>query len=106
MRILLDECVPRRLKRAFRGEHLVLTVPDAGFAGLKNGALLLRAADKFDLFITTDQNIQHQQNLSAVPIAFVLIRSRSNDIADIEPLVPKLLARLEEVAPGRLLVVE
>ena len=106
MRILLDECVPRRLKRSFRGHQLVLTVPDAGFAGLKNGQLLRRVAGNFDLFITTDKSIQFQQNLAAWDLAFVLLRARSNDIADVEPLVVKLLARWEEIRPRQLLVIE
>ena len=106
MRILLDECVPRRLKRSFRGHQLVLTVPDAGLAGLKNGNLLRRIVGKFDVFITTDTNIQFQQNLQAWEIGFVLLRAFTNDIVDIEPLVPKLLARVGEIAPGKLLVIE
>lgn len=106
MRILLDECVPRGLKRSLRGFQLVLTVPDAGFAGLKNGQLLRSIAGKFDVFITTDKSIQYQQNLPAYAIAFVLFRARSNDITDIEPLVPQFLARLNELAPGALLVIE
>jgi hypothetical protein len=106
LRILLDECVPRRLKRSFRGHQLVLTVPDAGFTGLKNGNLLRHIVGKFDVFITTDKNIQFQQNLAAWNIGFVLLRALSNDFVDIEPLVPKLLARLGEVAPGKLLTIE
>ena len=105
LRILLDECVPRGLKRSLRGYQLVLTVPEAGFAGLKNGELLQRAVGNFDLFITTDKSIQYQQNLPAFAIAFVHLRARSNDIADIEPLVPELLARFDEIAPGTLLVI-
>ena len=106
MRILLDECVPRALKRSFRDFQLVLTVPDAGLAGLTNGALLSQVAGKFDLFITVDKSIQHQQNLTRFQLAFVLLRARSNDITDIAPLVPKLLARLNEIRPGYLLVIE
>jgi len=105
LRILLDECVPRRLKRSFAGHELVLTVPEAGFAGLKNGQLLRRIVGKFDLFVTTDTNIQYQQNLSAWQIGFVLLRAHSNDIVDIEPLVPLLIARFGEIAPGKLLVI-
>ena len=105
MRILLDECVPRALKRSFRSQQLVLTVPDAGFRGLKNGELLRRISGQFDLFITTDKSIQYQQNLSAWPFAFVLLRAYTNDIVDIEPLAQKLLARLHEIAPGKLLVI-
>jgi hypothetical protein len=106
LRILLDECVPRRVKRMLTGHELVLTVPDAGFAGLSNGALLNRASGRFDVFITTDQNIVHQQNLAASSLAFVLLRALSNDIADIEPLVEKLRARFDEIEQGRLLVIE
>jgi hypothetical protein len=105
LRILLDECVPRGLKRSLRGYELVLTVPEAGFSGLKNGELLHRVVGNFDLFITTDKSIQYQQNLPTHAMAFVLLRARSNDIADIEPLVPELLARFDEVAPGKVLVI-
>jgi hypothetical protein len=103
--ILLDECVPRGLKRSLRG-HDVRTVPEAGFAGLKNGQLLRRAAAHFDVLITTDKSIQFQQNLAAYPIGFVLLRAFSNDIRDLEPLVPSLLARWNEIVPGKLLVIE
>jgi hypothetical protein len=105
LRILLDECVPRGLKRSLREYQLVLTVPEAGFAGLKNGHLLSRAASSFDVLITTDKSIQYQQNLSASSMGFVLLRAVSNDIADIEPLVPELKARLGEIAPGKLIVI-
>lgn len=105
MRILLDECVPRALKRHFRS-HDVLTVPEAGFAGLKNGQLLRRAEGSFDVFITTDKSLQHQQNLSEWTMAFVLLRAVSNDITDLEPLVPRLIACLTSgVARGTLFVI-
>ncbi|HSY51632.1 MAG TPA: DUF5615 family PIN-like protein [Thermoanaerobaculia bacterium] len=106
MRILIDECVPRALKHKLRGHELVLTVPEAGFAGLKNGELLRNAEGKFDIFITTDKNLQHQQNLAAWTIAFFLLRALSNDIADIEPLVPELIARLSDAVAGALIVIE
>ncbi len=81
-------------------------MPDAGFTGLKNGNLLRHIVGKFDVFITTDANIQFQQNLPVWEIGFVLLRARSNDIVDIEPLVPRLLARFGEIAPGKLLIIE
>jgi archaellum biogenesis protein FlaJ (TadC family) len=104
LRILIDECVPRALKRQLRG-YDVQTVAEAGFAGLKNGQLLRRAEGNFDAFITTDKSLQHQQNLSASTMAFVLLRAVSNDIADLEPLIPELLRRLPEVTPGKLTVI-
>jgi predicted nuclease of predicted toxin-antitoxin system len=63
MRLLLDECVPKRLKRELRG-HDVLTVQDAGWAGVKNGALLRVAEGSFDVLLTVDQGVEHQQNLT------------------------------------------
>jgi len=106
LRILLDECVPRGLKRSLREKRLVLTVPEAGFAGLKNGQLLRSIDGKFDVFVTTDKSIRYQQNLSAYTIAFVLLRASSNDITDLLPLVPQLLARLNDLVPGTLLVIQ
>jgi hypothetical protein len=66
MRILLDESLPRELKHELPG-YDVQTVQDAGWAGLNNGELLRRAAERFDLFLTADQNLQYQRNLSAFP---------------------------------------
>ena len=66
MRLLLDECVPRPLKKAF-ADHEILTVEKAGFKGLKNGALLRAASVDFDVLITVDKNIEHQQNTGSLP---------------------------------------
>ncbi|MEA2162828.1 MAG: hypothetical protein QOK37_955 [Thermoanaerobaculia bacterium] len=106
MRILLDECVPRGLKRLLPGFDLVTTVPEVGLAGLKNGQLLRRIVSDFDTLITTDKNIQYQQNLAAYAVAFVLFRAVSNDIIDLAPLVPQFRARLDELKPGKLLIIE
>ncbi len=84
----------------------MLTVTDAGLSGYKNGQLLRRISGDFDVFITIDKSIQHQQNLSAYPISFVLLRVPSNDITDIEPVLPRLFARWSELDPGKLLIIE
>ena len=68
MKVLLDECVTRYLKRDFTG-HEVLTVQEAGFKGLKNGQLLQTASAQFDALVTVDQNLQYQQNLKTFAIA-------------------------------------
>ena len=106
MRILLDECLPRRLKRHFHDRGLVLTVTDAGLSGYKNGQLLRRISGDFNVFITIDKSIQHQQNLASFDISFALLRVLSNDIVDIEPVLPRLFARWHELRPGTLLIVE
>ena len=64
-----------------------------------------QAAD-FDVLVTTDANLRFQQNLSQYSLAFVLLRARSNDIADLQPLMPKLLLELEQIAPGHLIVID
>jgi predicted nuclease of predicted toxin-antitoxin system len=106
LRILLDECVPRQLKRSFPAPHVAMTAPEAGFAGLKNGQLLRAADGNFDVLVTTDKNLQYQQNLSQYSLAFILLRARTNDIVDLEPLIPKLLPELERISGGHLVVID
>jgi hypothetical protein len=101
MRILLDESPPSELETELQG-HDVLTVQEAGWSGLSNGELLARAAGKFDVFVTADQNLQYQQNLAALPVAVVVLVARSNRMQDLRPLLPDLLNRLPKL-PARAL---
>jgi hypothetical protein len=72
MRVLLDECLPARLRRNLPG-HDVQTVPQAGWASIKNGKLLRLIADsgKFDVFLTVDKNLPHEQKIEGLPFAVV-----------------------------------
>jgi hypothetical protein len=102
MRILLDECLPKD----FAGElhrQMVKTVPQAGWASVKNGKLLRLIADsgKFDLFVTVDKNLSRQQKLNALPFAIIVLRAKSNRLAELKPYAPELLRRLGEFQPGR-----
>jgi hypothetical protein len=72
MRVLLDECLPRKLKRCIPG-HAVQTVPEAGWAGIKNGALLRLAEATFDAFVTIDNNLPFQQNLASLNLAVIIL---------------------------------
>jgi hypothetical protein len=101
MRILLDESLPRRLRTEIIG-HSVKTVADMGWSALQNGALLRRATADFDVFVTADQNLQYQQNLAALPLAVVVVISRTNRFDDIVRLVPRLLQCLAAIEPGTL----
>lgn len=101
MRILLDESLPRELKAELPG-HDVRTVQETGWSGLSNGELLPRAAGSFDVFVTADQNLQYQQNLSALPVAVVVLVARSNRMQDLRPLLSGLLASLPNLS-GRAL---
>lgn len=98
--------MPRRLERHFRSYGSVLTVTDAGLSGFTNGQLLRRIAGDFDVFITIDKSIQHQQTLSAFDVAFVLLRVPSNDIVDVEPVLPRLFSRWEEFQRRSLLIID
>ena len=98
MRLLLDECVPKRLKRELPG-HEVHTAQEAGWAGLTNGALLRAANESFDVLLTVDQGVQYQQNLAGLRISIVVMAAPSNDIDDLRPLLEKVLTTLETIQP-------
>ena len=99
MRLLLDECVPKRFKRELHG-HDVKTVQDMGWAGIKNGALLRLADGQFDALLTVDQGIEYQQNLSGLRISVVIMRALSNDVDDLHPLLPAVEQALAGLSPG------
>ena len=61
-----------------------------GWSGIKNGELLVRAANEFDALVTVDKNLEYQQNLKALPIAVVVLYARSNELPYLLPLIPKL----------------
>jgi predicted nuclease of predicted toxin-antitoxin system len=102
MRILLDECIPRKLKNSFRS-HDCTTVPEEGLTGRKNGELLTVAQQRgSQVFLTLDRGIEYQQNLRTRSIAVILIRAKSNRLADLLPLVPEILTVLDAIRPGEL----
>src|SRR5687768_15918755 len=100
MKLLLDECVPKGLRRHLRG-HNAITVAKAGWNGIENGTLLrLAAADGFQAFITTDRGYEFQQNVSTLTIPVVILLSRSNALPDVLPLLPRLLSALMSLRGG------
>jgi hypothetical protein len=98
VRVLLDECLPRRLKRDLVG-HDVRTAPEMGWASKSNGELLALAAADFDVFLTSDRNLSHQQNLSAFEIAVIVVVAASNSIDSLRPLVPLMLEAVATAKP-------
>ena len=99
MRLLLDECVPARLRKALPS-HQVSTVGLEGWSGVKNGRLLALAASRFDAFITVDKNLPFQQNTSSLPVAVLVLDAVSNELPYLLPLVPALEAALEKLTLG------
>ena len=104
MKLLLDECIDRRLAREFT-EQNIKTVPQMGWAGTKNGQLLALAEKNFDVFITVDRNLSFEQNLPKFNIAVVVLKARSNRLADLQPLVPKILEILPNLVKGKAVIV-
>ena len=105
MRLLLDECISKRLAREFPGHH-VRTVQQSGWSALKNGRLLSLAQAEFDVFVTLDQNLEYQQHVAGFDIAVLVLVSRSNNIDDLRPLRPRARALLSDLRPGLVVRVE
>lgn len=103
MRVLFDENVNRRLKRFFGEGAEVRTVAERGWSGNSNGDLLRLAEKEFDILLTTDKGLPHQQNLAAFDLAIVILRARSNSYDDLAPLMDEAVAALAFVAPGTVL---
>jgi len=100
MKLLFDECVPRKFKEHFP-DYNRETVPEAGLAGKKNGELLALAQQAgFQVFLTVDRGIEYEQNLGEVGIAVILIRAKSSRLVDLLPHVTEVLRVLRGIEPG------
>ena len=102
MRVLLDENLPVGLAAELIG-HQVETVSGQGWQGVKNGELLQRAQDAFEVLVTMDRNLEFQQTLSSLDLCVVLALASSNRMANLSPIVPAILAAIEVGKPGELL---
>ena len=98
-RILLDENLDEELARLLFDEFEVRTVREQGWKGKKNGELLRSAEREFDVFVTIDNNLEHQQNLASFKLGFIVLRAQSNAFAHTAPLMPKV----KDVAKGILI---
>jgi predicted nuclease of predicted toxin-antitoxin system len=97
MKILLDECTPRLLKRLL-SEFEISTVQDMGWTGVTNGALLAMAEGEFDVFVTTDKNLRYQQNLTGRRLA--IIELPTNQVPVVASLVPTIKEALVNIDVG------
>ncbi len=104
MRILLDENFPADFTTLLAG-HDISNVHGHGWAGIKNGELLRRARDVCEVFVTLDRNLEFQQNTKILPFGIVVVRSRSNRIADLSPHVPGILLAVSQIGPGKVVTV-
>lgn len=105
MRILLDECVPKPLKREFN-DFDPKTVGEMGWSGTKNGALLkLMAQEGFTILLTSDRNLKYEQNLQQSGIAIIVMVAPTNRLSDLLPLVPKIHEAVFTIKPRELIEV-
>ena len=100
-RVLLDECVPKRLRAELTG-HAVKTVVEMGWSGLKNGELLQQASTEFDCFLTVDRNLQFQQSRAALPIAVLVLIAVDNRFETLVKLLPQAREALQTMRPREL----
>ena len=105
MRVLLDECLPKKLKREVNAEF-VTTVPEVGWATIQNGALLRLAEQNFDVFLTNDQNLEHQQNLRKLNLAIVVLVAFTNDVEDLKPLMRAANEVLNKISAGEIVYIK
>lgn len=106
MKLLLDECLPRKLKIYFETEGFQCkTVREAGLASKENGGLLAAAEGLYDVLLTIDQNMRHQQNMAGRSLAILVFAAKSNDIDDLQPLVANAVAALAQIQPGQIVEV-
>ena len=105
MKVLLDECVTRKLRRDFQG-HDVHTVEEAGLKGLKNGNLLRLASGQYEVLVTVDQNMQYQQNIKTLSMGILVLAAKRNSYEALHPLMSEALDALKQIQPGEVVVIK
>jgi len=106
MKILLDECVSRKAKRLF-ANYEVSTVPEEGFAGLKNGKLLTASEDAgFDILLTIDKNMNYQQNINKFELVLVVFGVFKSGVKYMEELMPEFERQVDSFEKGKCYVIE
>lgn len=101
MKVLLDEYVPRKLRRQIASHEVRTVHRESGWSDLKNGALAL-AEFEFDVFLTVDRNLIFQQNVQWFRIGIILMVARNNRFRTLLPLMPEVNAAIEKVKTGEL----
>ena len=100
MKILVDECLPKKIK-IYLKQHKTYTVQEMGWASISNGRLIkLAVENRFNIFITSDKNLEFQQNLYKYNLAFIILDIPMNTMEYILPLIDKIEKTLETAAKG------
>lgn len=102
MTIILDENLPRGLLRVF-APHVATTVQQAGYAGVKNGQLLILLEGAYDVFVTGDKNLRYQQNLTGRQLAIVELPTNRWPL--LRPLESQIIAAVDGCLPASYTIV-
>ena len=106
MKVLLDECVTKRLKNHLKGFD-VYTVFQMGWSGVKNGNLIsLCVANNFDVLLTIDKNMMHQQNIEKQPITIVVFNSLSSKLEELALFVPYFSEKIYHFEKNMIYVID
>ncbi|MCA1837977.1 MAG: DUF5615 family PIN-like protein [Actinobacteria bacterium] len=101
MRILLDESIPKGLKRLLEG-HESRTVVEQGWSSFSNGKLLQIASQEFDILITADQNLPKQQSLDKHEIAVIVLIAKTNALQDYVPMTDNIRGAVDRAGTEKL----
>lgn len=97
MKVLFDECMPQPLRRHL-GEFEISTAQEMGWGRVKNGELLKRAEGVFDVFLTADQRLKHQQNLDGRQLAILVLST--NRWPKVKAKITEIIAAIQSLKPG------
>jgi hypothetical protein len=99
MRVMLDECVPARLKQ-WLPDHAIATVTEMGWSGIKNGRLLrLLVEGAYEAFVTADKNLEYQQHVSGLPLAILVLPT--NHWKSLQSHQTRLIQAFNRLQPGK-----
>ena len=104
-RVLFDEDMPRQLRRDLP-EFEIHTVQEEGWSSIQNGELLRRASETFEVLVTADKNLQHQQNIARFKIGVVVVVAVDTRLPHLRTLLPQLRSGIATVAPGSVITVQ
>ena len=97
MKVLFDECVPKPL-RSLLTDFEIRTAQEMGWGRMKNGELLKRAEGEFDVFLTADQKLKYQQNLTSRQLAILVLST--NRWPKIKTKIPEIASAIHALKPG------
>jgi len=106
MKVLLDECVTKRLK-SYLKDFEVYTVLEMGWSGVKNGRLMsLCVTDHFDVLLTIDKNMMYQQNLEKYPITIVVLNTMTSKLEELILFMPSFSKKIKCFEKNRAYIIE